>query len=61
MIPEKRSELFARALHGESRVIVGAHYPSDYRGWQGRHCWHGAAHAECNQRQFFEAVRLVRR
>jgi acid phosphatase (class A) len=30
MIPEKRVELFARARqYGESREIVGAHYPSD--------------------------------
>lgn len=30
VVPEKRSELFARARqYGESRLIVGAHFPSD--------------------------------
>jgi acid phosphatase (class A) len=35
MIPEKRAELYARARqYGESRLIVGAHFPSDVE--QGR-------------------------
>ena len=34
-VPEKRAELFARARqYGESRVIVGAHYPSDVAAGQ---------------------------
>lgn len=34
-VPEKRGELFARARqYGESRLIVGAHYPSDVAAGQ---------------------------
>ncbi len=35
MVPEKRGELFARsAIFAESRIVAGAHYPSDVEaGW----------------------------
>lgn len=35
VVPEKRAELFARARqYGESRLILGAHYPSDVAAGQ---------------------------
>jgi acid phosphatase (class A) len=35
IVPEKRAELFARAYqYGESRVILGAHFPSDVAAGQ---------------------------
>jgi acid phosphatase (class A) len=63
MFPEKRGELFARALqYGDSRIIVGAHYPSDVEAARLAGTV-GAALLMQNatfQRQFFEAQAELR-
>jgi acid phosphatase (class A) len=64
VVPEKRAELFARARqYGESRLILGAHFPSDVAAGQ-QAALLGAALVMQNasfERQFVEAQGALRR
>ena len=56
MVPEQRVALFARArLYGESRMIVGAHYPTDIEA--GRIVGSAAAAVMLQNHQFQEDLR----
>ena len=59
LVPEQRAALFARArLYGESRVIIGAHYPSDVEA--GRIIGTAAAAVMLRNAQFQEDLQRAR-
>jgi acid phosphatase (class A) len=59
MVPEQRVALFARArLYGESRIIIGAHYPSDVEA--GRLIGTAAAAVMLRNAQFQEDLQRAR-
>ncbi len=58
MVPEQRAALFARArLYGESRLIVGAHYPTDVEA--GRIIGTAAAAVMLQNHQYQQDLRHV--
>ena len=59
LVPEQRAALFARArLYGESRVIIGAHYPSDVEA--GRIIGTAAAAVMLRNAQYLEDLQRAR-
>jgi acid phosphatase (class A) len=59
MVPEQRADLFARArLYGESRLIVGAHFPTDVDA--GRRVGTAAAGVMLRNAQFQADLRAAR-
>jgi len=59
LVPEQRAALFARArLYGESRVIIGAHYPSDVEA--GRLIGTAAAAVMLRNTQFQDDLKRAR-
>jgi acid phosphatase (class A) len=59
LVPEQRVALFARArLYGESRIIIGAHYPSDVEA--GRLIGTAAAAVMLRNAQFQEDLQRAR-